>query len=66
MMKLSIKMQITEVEGFKKSVNCKIEGGLRVHDLINEMLFKWKSFVNEVAKSEIGEKMIVCGRAAKW
>ena len=30
------------------------------------MLFKWESIVNEVARREIGEKMIVCGRAAKW
>ena len=43
-----------------------MEGGVRGHDLINEVLSKWESIVNEVAKREIGEMMIVCGRAAKW
>ena len=57
---------MAEVEGFKEIVNCKMEGGVRGHDLVNEVLFKWESIVNEVARREIGEKMIVCGRAAKW
>ena len=26
----------------------------------------WESVVNRVAKCELGEKMIVCGRAARW
>ena len=43
-----------------------MEGGVRGHDLVNEVLFKWENTVNEVPRREIGEKMIVCGRAAKW
>ena len=27
---------------------------------------EWESVVNRVAKCELGEKMIVCGRAARW
>ena len=60
---------MAEVEGFKEIVNCKTEGGVRGHDLVNEVLFKWESIVfNEVhvARREIGEKIIVCGRAVKW
>ena len=53
---------MAEVDG----LICKIEGGLKGHDLVNEVLLKWESIVNEVAKREIGEKMIVCGRAARW
>ena len=47
-----------EVDGFRESIKCKIEGGLKGHDLVNEVLFKWESIVNEVAKREVGEKMI--------
>ena len=34
--------------------------------LVNEVLEEWEIIVNRVAKSEVGEKMIVCGRAARW
>ena len=57
---------MAEVEGFKECIKCKMERGLRGHDLVNEVLLKWESIVNEVAKREVGEKMIVCGRAARW
>ena len=30
------------------------------------MLQEWKGIVNRVAKSEVGEKVIVCGRSARW
>ena len=36
---------------------------MKGYDLVNEVLMEW---VNRVAKSEVGEKMIVCGRAARW
>ena len=29
-------------------------------------MMEWENIVNKVAKSVIGEKMIVCGRAARW
>ena len=33
---------------------------------MNEVVMEWESVVNRVAKSELGEKMIVCGRAVRW
>ena len=33
---------------------------------MNEVVMEWESVVNRVAKRELGEKMIVCGRAARW
>ena len=36
---------------------------MKGHDLVNEVLMEWESIVNRVAKSEVGEKMIACGRA---
>ena len=33
---------------------------------MNEVLREWESFVNRVAKSGVGDKMIVGGRAARW
>ena len=34
--------------------------------LVSEVLAEWEALVNKVAKSVIGEKLIVCGRAARW
>ena len=33
---------------------------------MNEVVMEWESVVNRVTKCELGEKMIVCGRAARW
>ena len=33
---------------------------------MNKVVMEWESVVNRVAKSELREKMIVCGRAARW
>ena len=52
-----------EVHGFSESVKSKLEEG---YDLVNEVLREWENIVNRVAKSEVGEKMIACGRAARW
>ena len=30
------------------------------------VLHEWESIVNRVARKEVGEKMIDCGRAARW
>ena len=30
------------------------------------MLREWESIVNRVAKREVGEKMIVCAKSARW
>ena len=55
-----------EVHGFSESVNSKLEGGMKGYDLVNEIVMEWKNVVNRVAKSEVGEKIIDCGRAARW
>ena len=39
---------------------------MKGYDLVNEVLMEWENIVNRVAKSEVGEKMIVSGRAARW
>ena len=39
---------------------------MKGHDLVNEVLKGWESIVNRVAKREVGDKMIVCGRTARW
>ena len=55
-----------EVHGFSESVKSKLEGGMKGYDLVNEVLMEWENIVNRVAKSEVEEKMIVCGRVARW
>ena len=53
-----------EVRRFSESVKSKLEGGMKGYDLVNEVLMEWENIVNRVAKSEVGAKKIVCGRAA--
>ena len=38
-------------------------GGVKGHDLVNEVLREWESIINRVAERD---KMIDCGRAARW
>ena len=52
-----------EVHGFSES---KLLRSMKGQELVNEVVMKWDSVVNRVAKSELGEKMIVCARAARW
>ena len=40
--------------------------GLKGHALVGEVLKEWECIVNRLAKSEVGEKMIVCGKSARW
>ena len=39
---------------------------MKGHDLVNEVWREWESIVNRVAKRDVGGKMIVCGRVARW
>ena len=52
-----------EVSGFAESIRHKEITG---SELVNEVLEEWETIVNRVAKALVGEKMIVCGRAARW
>ena len=54
------------MHGFSESVRSKLEEGMKGYDLVNEVLMEWENIVNRVVKSEVGEKIIVCGRAARW
>ena len=36
------------------------------NSLVSEVLQEWEEIVNRVAKMEVGEKVIVCGRSGRW
>ena len=55
-----------EVKGYSESIRQKMSKGLKGHALVGEVLREWESIVNRVAKREVGEKMIVCGKSARW
>ena len=55
-----------EVESFSESIREKVVQGMRGRELVSEVLEDWESIVNRVAKAEVGEKVVVCGRAARW
>ena len=57
---------MAEVHQFSENTKSKIERGMKGEELVNEVVMEWECVVNRVAKCELGEKMIVCGRAAKW
>ena len=57
---------MAEVHEFSGSIKSKTERGMKGQELVNEIIMEWESVVNRVAKCELGEKMIVCGRAARW
>ena len=50
----------------QRVLRSKIERGMKGQELVNEVVMEWENVVNRVAKCELGEKMIVCGRAARW
>ena len=57
-----------EMQGVSESIRQKINMGLKDHALValGEVLREWESIVNRVAKREVRERMIVCGRSARW
>ena len=57
---------MAEVHKFPESTKSKIESGMKGQKLVNEVVMEWESVVNRVAKCELGEKIVVCGRAARW
>ena len=52
-----------EVNRFSESIQSKVASGMVGSRLV---LAEWESIINEVAKAVVGEKMIVCRRAARW
>ena len=55
-----------EVSGFVQSIQGKAERDMKGHSLVSEVPWECKGIVNRVAKSEVGEKVIVCGRSTRW
>ena len=54
------------MHGFPESIRQKINKGFKGHALVGEVLREWESIVNRVAKRKMGEKIIVCGKSARW
>ena len=55
-----------EMHRFSKNIRSRVERGMKGQELVNEVVMEWESVVNRVAKCELGEKIIVCDRAARW
>ena len=55
-----------EVEGFQARVHAWKAQGLRGSELVKTVVEDWEDTVKRVASKEIGEKVIVCGKAARW
>ena len=43
---VKLRYQKAEVHGFSESIKRKVEGGMKGHDLVNEVLREWESIVN--------------------
>ena len=54
------------MDTFSESIKDRVQEGIKGHELVNLVLHEWESIVNRVARKEVGEKLIVCGRAARW
>ena len=55
-----------EVEAFSESIRERVSEGMRGSWLVNAALEQWEQVVKKVASTEVGEKVIVCGRAVRW
>ena len=55
-----------EVDTFSESIKDRVQEGIKGHELVNLVLHEWESILNRVARNEVGEKLIMCGRAARW
>ena len=48
------------------SIREKVVQGMRGRELVSEVPEDWESIVNRMANAEVGEKVVVCGRAVRW
>ena len=39
---------------------------MKGQELVNEIVMEWEPVVKRVAKSELGNEMVVRGKAARW
>ena len=51
---------------FQREFRVRKMRGMSGNKLVKEVLVDWEGIVNKVAKAIVGDKMIVCGRAARW
>ena len=40
--------------------------GISGSGLVSVVVEEWEQVVNRVARAEVGEKVVVCGRAVRW
>ena len=57
---------LRSVSCFSDRVQNSIDKGLVGSELVNDVLSEREGIVNKVAKSNVGEKLRVCGGAARW
>ena len=55
-----------EVESFSDSIGEKVREGISGSGLVSAVVEEWEQVVKKVAKAEVGEKVVVCGRAVRW
>ena len=55
-----------EVESFSESIRDKVSEGISGSGLVSAVVEEWEQVVKKVAKAEVGEKVVVCGRAVRW
>ena len=55
-----------EVDGFQGRVRQWKTQGLRGSELVKAVVQDWEETVKRIASKEIEEKVIVCGKAARW
>ena len=60
------KPRSVEVDGFQGRVRQWKTQGLRGSELVKAVVQDWEETVKRVASKEIGEKVIVCGKAVRW
>ena len=56
----------SDVESFSESIREKVSEGISGSGLVSAVVEEWEQVVKKVAKAEVGEKVVVCGRTVRW
>ena len=56
----------SDVESFSESIREKVSEGISGSGLVSAVVEEWEQVVKTVAKAEVGENVVVCGRAVRW
>ena len=54
------------VESFSESIREKVNEGISGNGLVSAVVEEWEQVVKKVARAEVEEKVVVCGRAVRW